>query len=61
MEFQDQSIVQNSTPQSSVNQHVDQPASTVEWTYLEPAQPTYVVNQQNTRIGEVVSLPDNQG
>ena len=61
MEFQDHTIVQNSTPQSSVNQHVEQPASTVEWTYLEPAQPTFEVNPQNTRIEEVVSLPNNQG
>ena len=54
MEYQDQTVVEH----SSAEPHVGQQA--VEWTYLEPAQPTFELNPQTTRIEEV-GIPNNQG
>jgi len=54
MEYQDQTVVEHSSAEPHVGQQ------TVEWTYLEPAQPTFELNPQTTRIEEV-GIPNNQG
>ena len=57
MEYQDQTVVEHSTPlSSSADPHGGQ--QTVEWTYLEPAQPSFELNPHTTRI-EGVGIPNN--
>ena len=61
MEFQDQSTiqVQHQNSESAVSA-ADQQVGHVEWTYLEPAQPTFELNPQSASI-EQVGLTNNQG